>query len=310
MGASVRSLWFAKCASLVLLALATTVRVDAQARKKTSTRSANVQTGSIVSVDTAAGTVVLKPKTGSDITYQLTDKTHVLKGKKVVDASEFKPGDAAVVRFRKSIAGPSSLYDLADKASWEWLDRLRHETTAITIVEVSDEALKGAEGTDKAEVDYRVTEKTTWQKGGKPASATDFKAGEKVFVVPRLLPGGNVMAMAVADAPEGAAVLKEHAKATVSGTVKALDSAKRVLQLRTAAGEDRELPIAPDVIVRLGSKDVPLTSVRPGQSVSVHLTRSAENELAASRVTIQTRKSTTRRSAKSAKPVVKMPVKP
>lgn len=301
----VAAVWF-----FALLTFAHAPGAGAQTRKKSTTRNANVQMGTIVSVDAAAGAVMLKPKSGVDITYHLTDKTHVLKEKKTVEPQAFKPGETVVVRFRKSTAGPSSLYDLADRVSWEWLDRLRHETTAVIVAEVSEDSLRASEGADKAEVEYRVTEKTSWQKGGKPAAPTDFKTGDRVFVVPRLLPGGNIMAMAVADASEGAAVLKERSKATVSGTVKAIDAAKHALQMHTSAGEDRDLQLAPDVVVRLGSKDVPLTSVRPGQAVSVHLTRSAEDELVASRITIQTRKSAARKPAKTTKPLAKPHAKP
>lgn len=295
---------------MAIILASVTIACTGQSTPKGASRSANVQAGTITSVDPSAGTLVLKPKAGPDVTYHLTDKTHLLKEKKTVEATAFKTGDSVVVRFRKSTAGPASLYDVADKASWEWLNRLRHETMAVTVVEVSDETLKAVEGADMAEVDYRVTEKTSWQKAGKPAGAADFKAGDKVFVVPRLLPGGNVMATAVADSSAGAAVLKERAKTTVSGTVKAIDHTKRLLQIRSAAGDDRDLVLAPDVVVRLGSKDVPITSVHSGQPVSVHLSRNSENDVVASRITIQTRKTGARKPSKTAKPVVRAPVKP
>jgi hypothetical protein len=282
----------------------------AQTKSRSTSRAANVQTGTVVAVDGTAGTLILKPRTGPDITYHLTDKTHVLKSKKTVDATEFKSGDAVVVRFRRSTAGPASLYDMADKASWEWLDRLRHETTPVTVVEATDESLKAAEGADRAEVDYRVTEKTAWQKSGKPAAATDFKAGDRVYVVPRLLPSGSIMASAVSDAQEGAAVLKERSRSTVSGVVKALDGPKRALRLHTVAGEEREIVLAPDVVVRQASKDVPLTILHPGLNVSVRLARTADNEVEASRITIQSRKTFAKKPARVAKPVVKVPVKP
>jgi hypothetical protein len=284
--------------------------LQAQTKPRSTARSANVHTGTVVSVDVTSGTVVLKPRSGPDITYHLTDKTHILKAKKAVEATEFKPGDAAVVRFRKSTAGPASLYDLADKASWEWLDHLRHETTAVTVVEATDESLKADEGADKAEVDYRVTEKTAWQKGGKPAAPADFKAGVRVFVVPRLLPSGSIMASAVSDAQEGAAVLKEWSRSTVSGVVKALDAPKHALRLHTIAGEERDIVLAPDVVVRQASKDVPLTILHPSLNVSVRLARTPDNELEASRITIQLRKTLAKKPARAAKPVVKLPVKP
>lgn len=270
----------------VLLAVAT-----AQTPRKTRSRSPNVKTGTLVSVDSNAATLVLKPRTGTDLTYRYTENTHILRDKKAVEATAFKPGDAIVVRFRNSSVGPAELYDLADKPSWEWLDRVRHETTLVTVKEVSDESLKAAEGTDGAEIEYRITDKTQCSRGGQSASIADFKAGEKVYVVPRLLPRGNLMATAISDSGGSAARLKERAGRSVTGVVKALDTTKRTLSLHSAAGDDRDLVLAPACRVRMASRDVPLTVVHPGITVTASLTRNEEDEQVVSRITIQTKRS-------------------
>ena len=258
--------------------------------KKSASHPANVQTGTLASIDTAAATLTLKPKTGADIPYRLTEKTRILKGKKSVEADTFKAGDAVVVRFRKSSVGPASLYDLADKTSWEWLAKLRKETTLVTVKEISEDALHATEGADAAAVEYRITEKTACSKGGKPATTADFKPGSKVYVVPRMLPSGGIMAVAISETSESAAKLKERARSTLSGTVKAISAEKKTLSIRSVSGDDRDLNIAADVIVRHLSKDVPLTAVKPGQTVSLRLTRNEENEQVISKITIQSRK--------------------
>jgi hypothetical protein len=263
--------------------------------KKTSSKPANVQAGTLVSVDAAAATVVLKTKAGADITYRLTEKTHILRDKKSVEAGELKAGEAIVVRFRKSSVGPASLYDLADKHSWEWLNKLRHERTLVTVKEISDEALHAIEGTDKAEVDYRVTDKTKWSKSDKPAEPKDFKAGDKVYVEPRMLPNGAIMAIGIADSATSAAKLKEQSKFTVTGLVKVINTEKRLLNIHTVAGDDRELSIAADCTVRQASKDVPLTAIKPSQTVTAHLTRNDEGEQVANKITIQSKKTTAKR---------------
>ncbi len=282
---------------LCILALPTAAQT-----KKSSSKAANVQAGSLVSVDAAAATVTLKPKTGANIIYRITEKTKVLRGKKAVEIGEFKAGDEIVVRFRKSSVGPASLYDLADKPSWEWLAKLRREKTLVTVKEITDEALHATEGADKAEVDYRVTEKTAWSKAGKPAEAKDFKAGDKVYVEPRLLPNGGIMAIAVADSSESADKLKERSKFTVTGTVKVINIPKRLINIHTVAGDDRELSIAPDCTVRQASKDVPITAIKPSLTVTAHLTRNDEGEPVANKITIQSKKVTAKRS------VVKIPL--
>jgi hypothetical protein len=259
----------------------------AQTSRKSSSRAANVKTGTLVSQDTAAATLTLKPRTGADITYRLTEKTRILREKRPADASVFKPGDAIVVRFRKSSVGPATLYDLCDKPSWEWLDRLRHKTTLVTIKEINDDTLSATEGADAAEVEYRHTDKTQWGKAGKPASDADFKPGDKVYVSPRLLPGGGIMAVAVSDAPEFTARLHERTRPTVTGAVRACDLRKMTLSLHSAAGDDRDFTLAPDCVVRMASKDVPLTSIRAGQTVTVHLKRDEEGEQVVTRITIR-----------------------
>ena len=271
------------------LALLLIPRIPAGAQSSKST-PANVKFGTLVSLDSDAATLILKPRSGADITYRITEKTNILKAKKKVEALAFKPNDSIVVRFRKSSVGPASLYDLADKPSWDWLQKVRKETTQVTLKEISDEALNATEGADSAEVAYRISEKTTWSRSGKPATHEDFKTGDKVYVVPRLLPSGGIFAVAVSDSTDSAAKLKERSKYSLKGTVKVINHEKRNLNLQTEAGDLRDLPIAEACTVRMNSRDVPLTSVKPGQQVSVRLKKNDEGEQEASRITIYTRK--------------------
>lgn len=282
--------------AVALLALPSPVH--AQTKRKSSPRAANVQTGTLVSIDEAGATLTLKPRSGPDIAYRLTEKTHLLRGKRPAEISAFKPGETVVARFRKSSVGPASLYDLCDKASWEWISRLRRETTLVTIKEITEEGIRAAEGAEGAELDYRVTEKTQLSLHGRPATVSDLKAGDRVYVVPRLLPGGNVMAIAISDAVDSAARLKERTRFTVTGTVKTMDAAKKTISLHSAAGDDRDIALASDCIARAASKDVPLTALRPGQTVTVHLTRNEEGEQVANRITIQTKRAPKRSGAK------------
>jgi hypothetical protein len=206
------------------------------------------------------------------------------------------------VRFRKSSVGPASLYDLADKQSWEWLNKLRHDKeTLVTVKEITEDTLHATEGADAAAVDYRITEKTSWAKGGKPATPADFKPGSKVYVAPRMLPSGGIMAIGISETAESTAKLKERAKPTISGTVKAISAEKKTLSIHSVSGDERSLNIATDVVVRHLSKDVPLTAVKAGQTVSLRLTRNEENEQVVSKITIQSRKTIAKKPV-SAKP--------
>src|SRR5205823_1038129 len=121
-------------------------------------------------------------------------------------------------------------------------------------------------------------------------------------VEPRLLPNGTVMAIAIADSSDAADKLKERSKFTVTGTVKVINVPKRLIDIHTVAGDERELAIAPDCTVRQASKDVPITAIKPSQTVTAHLTRNDEGEQVANKITIQSKKTTAKKS------VVKIPL--
>ena len=278
------------CRAAVSAAIVALLTASASAQKlpgKSKTRPANVVHGTLAAIDIAAATVTVKPKSGPEAAYRITERTLVWRAKKLAEPSVFKSGDDVVVRFRKSSVGPSTLYDLADTASWAWLDHLRHDTAQAAVREVDEKDLRVVEGPDAAEFAYRVTEKTQWSKGGKPAAPSDFKAGDSVSIVPRLLPGGGTMAIAVTDNPADAARLKERGRLTLSGTVRSIDAQKRTVAIHTAAGDDRELSMPPDCIVRSAGKDVPVSYLRAGQSVTLHLTRVDAGDPTVKQVTIK-----------------------
>src|SRR5436190_20280896 len=105
---------------------------NAQTTRKSSSKAANVKSGTLAVIDTAAATVTLKTA-GKDIVYRYTEKTQILKNKRAVEIDAFKAGDSVTVRFRKSTLEPATLYDLCDKPSWDWLSRIRKETTRVKI---------------------------------------------------------------------------------------------------------------------------------------------------------------------------------
>lgn len=270
-----------------ILVLTVTAAVAQTSPSRTKSRAANVVSGTLATTDAAAGTIGVKSRAGTETLYRYTEKTQMWRAKKPAEISGFKTGDSVFVRFRKSAVGPATLYDLADAASWAWVDRLRHETAQVTVKEIDEQSLHATEGADAAEYTYRVTDKTQWSKGGKAAAPADFKAGDKVYVVPRLLPGGATMAMAISDASNDAAKLKERARFTVSGTIRQLNVEKRTLAIHTTAGDDRELALLPDCAIRMAGKDVPLSYLRPGQAVSLHLSRDDAGDQVVKQVTIK-----------------------
>lgn len=252
----------------------------------------NVVAGTLSAVDAAAGTVTLTPRGGAPQSFRLTDATRILAVKRAVPVSALKVGESIVVRFRKSASGLPSLYDLCDKASWEWLDRIRHEPTRVTLRAIGEDELKATEGPDQAEVAYRVTEKTQWARGGKAAARSDFKAGETACVIPRMLPSGAIMAAAVSDSEADAAKLKERARTIVTGVVRSADAGQHALVILSAAGDERRFALDPSVVVRRSSKDVGAPALRAGLTVTVHFRRQLGGDDLVYRITIQTSKAT------------------
>jgi hypothetical protein len=261
-----------------------------QTSRSASSGTATLKAGTLVSVDTAAAVLTLKPRSGPNVPYRYTEKTRLTRGKKTVEIGAFSPGDEVIVRFRRSSVGPASLYDLADKPSWEWLNRVRHEITPVTVKEIADDLLRTTEGPDAAEVDYRVTDNTLWAKDGHPVAPVDFVAGDIVYIVPRLLPGGSVLAVGVSDTKEMAARLKERSRFTVTGTLKTVNLATRAVSLHTLAGDSRDITLLPDCVVRRAAKDVAFGALKAGQTVTVHLTRNDEGEKVGKQITIQTKR--------------------
>ncbi|HZP81894.1 MAG TPA: hypothetical protein VFB21_09675, partial [Chthonomonadaceae bacterium] len=168
------------------------------AAAQTPSKSANIKTGEIAALDTQTETLTLKDRAGRSTLTILTEKTRCLKAHRMVQASDFKVGETVTLRLRKSRSGgPPLVVEMSDPATALWLRGLRSKTVSGAIKEISEESLTLAVGPD--ELSYTLSAKTRWSRGGKEIPASEFKAGDRVFVVPRALPSGALMARAVSD---------------------------------------------------------------------------------------------------------------
>ncbi|MEP6754011.1 MAG: hypothetical protein ABJA67_00805 [Chthonomonadales bacterium] len=272
-----------------------------QTAKKTN-YLVNTRSGQLFSIDPTAATLILKPRIGVNVTYRYSEKTQFVKNFTWAEPIAFKPGDPIVVRFRKGSVGPSSATDVVDKASFDWLNRIRHEPVQVMIKEISEESLLVTDGPTKAEIEYKLSEKTTYTKGGKAATLADFKVGETVHVIPRSLPGGNLQAIAVADIKVDAIHLKERSKLTVTGTIRAIDLKKMILSFRSTTGDDRDFEIAEECVATQLGKPIALTQLHAGLNATIHLTRREEDSQVVTKITVHSKKSSTR------KPVIRKPL--
>jgi hypothetical protein len=100
---------------------------------------------------------------------------------------EFKVGDVVHVRI-KTDSDPPILREIADSATWKWLDSIRKGVMKAT-VEKLDSRMLYVRFADGTRFSYRITEKSDISLAGKAkAGITDLAAGMTIYVKGRLLP--------------------------------------------------------------------------------------------------------------------------
>lgn len=266
------------------------------ATRKTAagTTAKNVRTGVIAAMDTES--ITLRSASGATTPYVLTEKTVFRKNRAECAASEFHPGDDVVIKLRK-VRGKEEyvVQEVNDPISWNWVSDLRKKTVQATITGIAEDSLSVTIGPDAVPATYTTSDKTRWSRGNREATSEDFKPGDRVTIVPRALPGGNIMASIVADSDAGAALTKERYARSVNGTLQAIDAPARKMTVITPLKDVRVFAYNELTEVRIGSKKVPLAALRVGQKVRVSLKKEEGTEETAYRITIESRVATTGR---------------
>jgi hypothetical protein len=249
-------------------------------------RAASTRAGIVVSVDVAARSVVLRHG-ATETTYSVPEKAVLMAGKKPCGLDAFQKGASVMVRFRVAPNGPQVVYDLTDADTWPWLVRARRETLNGVIKEVTERGIIVEAARDGGVMVYRVTDKTRISLDG-ATSLADLKPGTPVAVAPRLLPNGETMASIIADSVPTASRLRERTMPTVTGTIRSVDTARRMLEMDTRAGDRRTLHIGDPCVVRREGRDVPLGQLRVGQWITAHVRQVGDQDYV-HRITIQKR---------------------
>jgi hypothetical protein len=154
------------------------------------------------------------------------------------------------------------------------------------ITALGDDTLSVSVGADRIPFTYALNANTLWSRGDKAVQPAAYKAGDRIYIVPRALPGGDIQARAVSDSLPAAALLKERASASVRGTVHGLDSAAHTLTLTTPNHDLRLLACAPELEVTRGGKPLTWAALKVGQSVTARLRRNEEQQQTVWRITI------------------------
>lgn len=231
--------------------------------------------------------MTLRTASGGSLSFVTAPATQVLRAKRAAAVSAFAVGDAVTVRFRPSATQPYVLHDLADRASWAWIVRVRTQVTEVTLREATESDLAAEEGADAAPIRYRVTATTAWRKAGSPAQPADFPAGSRVWVAPRLLPNGRIMATGVADTKQGAEGLRERSRPTVTGRLTRIDLITSRLTLVSASGETHTAIWHDPPRVRRDGRDVPFGTLHVGQWVTAHLKKDGPGDRLVTLVTVK-----------------------
>ncbi len=263
--------------------------------KNTAAKSSNVREGRLAALTLSQEQVTLK-ESGTEKKYTLTEKTHFLKDHLEAQPEDFKPGMEVVLKLRK-VRGKEefTVSEFSDRETYQWLTALRKSPTTGRIKEIAEDMLTLSVAKD--EVIYVLSEKTQWEKLGKPVGAGDFKAGETVTVAPRALPSGTIMAKIVADtlppkeakksAGKGGRSLASTRRSSVlRGVLSNLDFALHHFTLTTDT-ETRQIAFGPGTEVKIRTKPASLSVLRNGQNVSVRLYDAVDEQNVARRITVE-----------------------
>ncbi|MCL5283898.1 MAG: DUF5666 domain-containing protein [Armatimonadetes bacterium] len=274
--------------AVLLLAVAISVAPAASPSNNPSrTRIQNPISGVITQLDPAKGLLVLKTAAG-DFTARIGAHSHFYRQKSSSDPTQFRIGDSVKLRVRRSPSAEPLVLECINSQSWGWLERIRRQPMHGVVKELTDDFLTVINSEDMKPFEYRITPRTQWNRKGAAVRDSAYKPGDSVVVVPRPLPGGGVMALAVTDNAADIALLKERSRTIVTGNVTAWDAANSFLTLKTIAGAVRRFKLNQSTSITDSSKQAAASALGVGTRVTVHFHRTGALVEQATRITIKT----------------------
>lgn len=136
---------------------------------------------------------------GEAVITDIETSTRFWHSKGTADLSAFRVGESVKARL-KTDKTPIILREIADKATWDWLDGLRKHPTSGVVRKVDDRCVTLAL-TDGSNFSYRVTAKTPITLNGTTADRSALKEGMKLWIKGRTLPTLDTWAAQVSDQP-------------------------------------------------------------------------------------------------------------
>jgi hypothetical protein len=237
--------------------------------------------------DPAQDTITLTRVGRPPLHASLHKKARLWLNQQPVSTEQFQQmvGKPVMVRLSVGTATRPLIREMADPATWKWLEKVRRGIVQGKLVGIEEDYLV-LELPDKSRFAYKVTRSTQLMREGKPATLEQFTVGETLYLAPRLLSNLDTTALAVSNKERDAQIGRERSLPTVSGTLQAVDKEKQILRVRTRAGDWREFRYDEQTEFTFKGKPIRLDQLKLPVSVTVHRKRDAEGNDYARRVTI------------------------
>jgi len=220
--------------------------------------------------------------------------TRLWKGCVPVKRDAFAKGEAVFARIKPE-TDPPTLREMADLATWKWLDRVRREPQKAVIDKI-DSKYMTVRLEDGRTFAFRATDKSQVKLKNEPnATLGSLKAGMQVYVKGRLLPTLDTWLALVSDAPIESTTKSASSKAApkkleplpssgkIEGTVLALLDTLRMFDVLMGS---RALHITYNLETKFFYEGRPakFDAVKRDRRVLVHYKRDKAGRLVASKV--------------------------
>jgi hypothetical protein len=130
------------------------------------------------------------------VAVQDESASHFWKDRKPAGKSDFAAGASVTVRL-KTDAAPTVVREMADTATYDWLEKIRKDVVACTVVKV-DPKVMTVKIDGGGEFAYRYSDKSKVTVAD-ASGVTDLKEGQKLFVKGRLLPSLDTWIVSASD---------------------------------------------------------------------------------------------------------------
>lgn len=208
--------------------------------------------------------------------------------------SEFKRDEIVGVRIKTDL-DPPVLREMADVATWRWLNQLRKEPVRATVERVDSKVMR-VRLEDGKPFEFRISEKTNITIGGKECGISDLAPGLSVYVKGRLLPTLDTWLEKVSDVPipGKAATAKPTSKpkplpplpasGSFTGSIEGVLANLRMFDVKATDGRVLHVTYSAGTLFQLDNEASKPDRLTKGMTCVVHYKRDKTGRILASKV--------------------------